>query len=67
MPYGPNRIVDWNYYSFAYTRLQEQDWAELFIHEKKKHVDAVVGWMGDWYQSAGFRNPDAAGLRAWRI
>ena len=58
--YGPNRIVDWNYYSFAYTRLQEQDWAELFIHEKKKHVDAVVGWMGYWYQSAGFRNPDAA-------
>lgn len=58
--YGPNRIVDWNYYSFAYTRLQEQDWAELFIHEKKKHVDAAVGWMGYWFQSAGFRNPDAA-------
>jgi hypothetical protein len=58
--YGPNRIVDWNYYSFAYTRLQEQDWAELFIHERKQHVDAVVGWMGYWFQSAGFRNPDAA-------
>jgi hypothetical protein len=58
--YGPNRVLDWNYYSFAYTRLQEQDWAELFVHEKKKHVDAVVGWMGYWYQSAGFRNPDAA-------
>ncbi len=58
--YGPNRIMDWNYYSFAYTRLQEQDWAELFVHERKKHVDAVVGWMGYWYQSVGFRNPDAA-------
>jgi hypothetical protein len=58
--YGPNRIVDWNYYSFAYTRLQEQDWAELFVHERKKHVDAAIGWMGYWYQSAGFRNPDAA-------
>jgi hypothetical protein len=58
--FGPNRVVDANYYSFAYTRLQEQDWAEVFIHEKKKHVDAVVGWMGYWYQSAGFRNPDAS-------
>ena len=59
LSYGPNRTVDSNYYSFAYTRLQEQDWVEVFIHAKKKHVDAVVGWMGYWYQSAGFRNPDA--------
>jgi len=58
--YGPNRIFDWNYYSFAYTRLQEQDWAELFVHEKKKHVDAALAWMGYWYQGVGFRNPDAA-------
>ncbi len=58
--YGPNRTVDWSYFSFAYLRLQEQDWAEVFIHEKHKHVDAVVGWMGYWYQSVGFRNPDAA-------
>ncbi|HVV49751.1 MAG TPA: hypothetical protein VHO06_08840 [Polyangia bacterium] len=58
--YGPNRTIDSNYYAFSYTRLQEQDWAEVFIHEKKKHVDAAVGWMGYWYQSAGFRNPDAA-------
>src|SRR5262249_28432351 len=57
--YGPNRTVDASYYSFAYTRLQEQDWAEVFVHEKRKHVDAAVGWMGYWYQSAGFRNPDA--------
>src|SRR5450432_4045013 len=57
--YGPNRTVDANYYSFAYTRLQEQDWAELFIHAKKKHVDAAVGWMGYWFQSVGFRNYDA--------
>jgi hypothetical protein len=58
--YGPNRTVDSSYYSFAYTRLQEQDWAEVFIHAKKKHVDAAVGWMGYWFQSVGFRNPDAA-------
>ena len=58
--YGPNRTVDSNYYSFGYTRLQEQDWAEVFVHEKKNHVDAAVGWMGYWFQSVGFRNYDAA-------
>ncbi len=58
--YGPNRTVDSNYYSFAYTRLQEQDWVELFVHAKKKHVEAVVGWMGYWFQGVGFRNNDAA-------
>ena len=58
--YGPNRTFDWSYYSFAYTRLQEQDWAELFFHAKKKHVDAALGWMGYWFQGIGFRNPDAA-------
>jgi hypothetical protein len=57
--YGPNRTVDANYFSFAYTRLQEQDWAEFFIHAKKKHVDAALGWMGYWYQAVGFRNPDS--------
>ena len=57
--YGPNRTVDSSYYSFAYTRLQEQDWAELFVHAKKKHVEAVIGWMGYWFQGAGFRNTDA--------
>ena len=58
--YGPNRTVDANYWAFTYTRLQEQDWAELFIHEKHKHVEAVLGMMGYWLQSAGFRNPDAS-------
>lgn len=57
--YGPNRTIDANYYSFAYTRLQEQDWAELFIHAKKKHVDAALGWMGYWFQAVGVRNYDA--------
>ena len=60
LSYGPNRTVDANYYSFAYTRLQEQDWTEIFIRAKKKHVEAAVGWMGYWFQSAGFRNYDAA-------
>ncbi len=59
LSYGPNRIMDSNYYSFAYTRLQEQDWAELSVYARRKHVDAEVGWMGYWFQSIGFRNPDA--------
>jgi hypothetical protein len=59
LSYGPTRTIDASYYSFAYTRLQEQDWAELFVHAKKDHVEGVVGWMGYWYQGAGFRNPDA--------
>ncbi len=58
--YGPNRTVDSSYWSFAYTRVQEQDWAELFVHAKKKHAEAVVGWMGYWLQAAGYRNPDAS-------
>ncbi len=58
--YGPTRTIDSNYYSFAYTRLQEQDWAEVTVHAKKKHVDAAIGWMGYWYQAAGFRNSDAS-------
>jgi len=60
--YAPNRTVDSSYYSFAYTRLQEQDWAEITFHAKKKHVDAAVGWMGYWYAATGFRNPDAAAV-----
>jgi hypothetical protein len=60
--YGPNRIMDWSLYSFAYTGVQEQDWAELFIHEKMKHLDAAIGWLGYWYGAAGYRNPDASWL-----
>jgi hypothetical protein len=58
--YGPNRTVDANYFSFAYTRLQEQDWVELMTTVKSKHAEATVGWMGYWLSGAGFRNPDAA-------
>jgi hypothetical protein len=60
--YGPNRVIDWSYYSFAYTRLQEQDWAELTVHAKRKHVDAGIGWLGYWLAAAGSRNPDAAAV-----
>lgn len=60
--YGPNRVMDWSYYSFAYTRLQEQDWAEMTFAIKKKHVTAEVGWMGYWLSATGYRNNDAAGV-----
>jgi hypothetical protein len=60
LSYGPNRTVDANYYSFAYTRLQEQDWAEFFVHAERKHLHAAVGAMGYWFQAVGFRNNDAA-------
>jgi hypothetical protein len=60
LSYGPNRTIDSSYFSFAYTRLQETDWAEVLVHAKKKHVHAVVGWMGYWFQTVGFRNPDAS-------
>jgi hypothetical protein len=62
LSYAPNRTMDWSYYSFAYTRLQEQDWAEVTFHAKKNHVDAEVGWMGYWLAASGFRNPDAAAV-----
>jgi hypothetical protein len=62
LSYAPNRTMDWSYYSFAYTRLQEQDWAAVTFHAKKKHVDAAIGWMGYWLAASGFRNPDAAAV-----
>ncbi len=65
LSYAPNRVMDWSYYSFAYTRLQEQDWAEISFHAKRKHVDAAVGIMGYWFAAAGFRNPDASQTMAY--
>jgi hypothetical protein len=60
LSYGPNRTVDSNYYSFAYTRLQERDWMEVYVRAQRKHVAATIGWMGYWFAGTGFRNPDAA-------
>jgi len=60
--YAPNRVMDWSYYSFAYTRLQEQDWAEVTFHVKRAHVDAALGWNGYWLSATGYRNADAAGV-----
>lgn len=65
--YGPNRLVDASYDSFGYTRLQEQDWAEIYVSAKKDHVSATVAFMGYWYPWAGYENGDAAWLpaQAW--
>lgn len=57
--FGPNRLVDAGYYSFGFTRLNEGDWAEIYLTEKRKHVAATVAFMGWWYQDAGNGQPFA--------
>ncbi len=59
LSFGPDRAVDGNYNSFAFTRVQETDWAEAYIHAQKKHVDGAVGWGGYWFQSVGYQRPFA--------
>jgi hypothetical protein len=65
--YAPNRVVDADYNSFAYTRLQEGDWAELYVTAKRPHVAATLAFMGYWYTWAGYENPKAAWVpaQAW--
>jgi hypothetical protein len=58
--YAPNRLVDADYSSFGYTRLQESDWAEVYVTAKKDHVSATVAFMGYWYTWAGYEQGDAA-------
>ena len=65
--YGPNRTVDANYYAFTYTRLQEQDWTELFIHEKHKHAEAVIGMgVADVQRPVGDRRGGGRRARSGR-
>jgi len=65
--HAPNRLLDANYSSFAYTRLQEGDWAEIYVTAKRPHIAATVGLMGWWYTWAGYENPTAGWLpaQAW--
>ena len=65
--HAPNRLLDANYSSFAYTRLEEGDWAELYVTAKRPHVAATVGLMGSWYTWAGYENSNAGWLpaQAW--
>ena len=59
LSFGPDRAVDGNYNTFAFTRVQETDWAEAYIHAQKPHVDGAVGWGGYWFQSVGYQRPFA--------
>jgi hypothetical protein len=59
LSFAPDHAVDGNFNSFAFTRVQETDWAEVYIHARKKHVDGAVGWGGYWFQSAGYQRPFA--------
>ncbi|HTV19512.1 MAG TPA: hypothetical protein VMG12_12590 [Polyangiaceae bacterium] len=67
LSYAPNRVVDADYNSFAYTRLQETDWGELYVTAKRPHVAATIAFMGYWYTWAGYENPKAAWVpaQAW--
>jgi hypothetical protein len=67
LSHGPNRLVDGDYNSFAYTRLEEGDWAELYVTAKRPHVEATVALMGSWYVWAGYPNGDSGWLpaQAW--
>jgi hypothetical protein len=62
--YAPNRLVDANYSSFGYTRLQESDWAEIYVTAKRDHVSATVAFMGYWYAWAGYENGNAVWVPA---
>jgi hypothetical protein len=62
--YAPNRLVDANYSSFGYTRLQESDWAEVYVTAKKDHVSATVAFMGYWYAWAGYEHGNAVWMPA---
>lgn len=57
---GGNHIIDNGYSSFAFTRLQETEWAEILLTAKREHIAATVALMGWWYQFVGKGNPNGA-------
>lgn len=67
LTYAPNRVLDADYNSFAYTRLPEADWAELFVTARRPHVEATIALMGRWYNWAGYEDGAAGWLpsQAW--
>jgi hypothetical protein len=67
LSHAPNRVVDADYNSFEYTRLQEGDWGEIYVTAKRPHVAATLAFMGYWYTWAGYENPRAAWVpaQAW--
>jgi hypothetical protein len=67
LSYAPNRLMDADYDAFGYTRLEESDWAEVYVTAKRPHVEATVALMGGWYSWAGYSNANAGWLpaQAW--
>jgi hypothetical protein len=57
--YAPNRLYDAGYNTFKFTRLYEEDWAEIYINVKRPHIQASVCFMGAWYQWVAQKNPGA--------
>jgi len=57
--YAPNRLYDAGYDTFKFTRLNEEDWAEFYLHLKRPHIQASIAVMGAWYQWAAHKNPGA--------
>jgi hypothetical protein len=60
--YGTSRLVDAGYASFPYTRLNEGDWAEIYLTQKRKHVAATVEIEGGLYSEAEFTPVHNSGL-----
>jgi len=58
--YLGNHIIDNNYGSFAFTRLQETEWAEIRLTASHDHIAATVALMGWWYQFVGAGNPNGS-------
>lgn len=67
LTYAPNRLLDADYNSFSYTRLEEGDWAELYVTARRPHVAATVGLMGRWLAWAGYEDGNTGWLpaQAW--
>ncbi|MFC1641906.1 hypothetical protein ACFL5O_04340 [Myxococcota bacterium] len=65
--FAPNRLVDADYSSFGFTRLNEGDWGELHVTAKREHVAANISYMGWWYAWAGYAQPAASWVpsQAW--
>lgn len=51
------RLLDGNYASFAYTRLQESDWSEVFLSVGNERMRGTVALMGSLYTDAAHPVP----------
>ncbi|MBN2527502.1 MAG: hypothetical protein JXR76_14000 [Deltaproteobacteria bacterium] len=58
--YLARHLVDSGYDTFAFTRLQETEWAEILLTAKHDHIAATVALMGSYYQFVGAGNPNGS-------